>query len=191
MSANHPMNVEAALLGRRTVHEWLPAVAPPGLRARLLAAAHQAPCHKLTWPWRFLALGPQTRAALIPLAVAEKEGKHGKPLIGPLRDKIAAMWTSPMEVFAVSQVLAADPLRREEDYAAVACAIQNIQLLAHGLGLGAKWSTGPLTRAPAALALLGVDPEVERCVGYVFVGLPARVGEVPRPPLEGFVRALP
>ncbi len=191
MSLNDPMNLESALLGRRTVHEWLPAAAPPGLRERLLAAAHQAPCHKLTWPWRFLALGPQTRAALVPLAVAEKEGKHGKPLIGPLRDKIAAMWAAPMEVFAVTQVLADDPLRREEDYAAVACAIQNIQLLAHGLGLGAKWSTGPLTRSPAALALLGVDPAVERCVGIVFVGLPARVGEVPRPPLAGFVRALP
>jgi hypothetical protein len=28
-------------------------------------------------------------------------------------------------------------------------------------------------------------------IGIVFVGVPARVGEVPRPPLDGFVRLLP
>lgn len=191
MQSEQLMPIEEALLTRRTVHEFIRCDPPPGLAARLCAAAHSAPCHKLTWPWRFSVLGPDSRAALIPLAVAEKEGKHGKPLVGPLRDKIAAMWTAPMLVIAVGQRLADDPQRQLEDYAAVSCAIQNMQLLAHGLGLGAKWSTGPLTRNPAALAQMGIEAPEERCVGIVFIGVPARIGEVPRPPLDGFLRSRP
>lgn len=185
------MELEFALLSRRTVHEFIPEPSPPGLLERLVEAAHQAPCHKLTWPWRFRALGPEARAGLVPLAVALKAGKTGRPPVGPLADKVAAVWTAPMEVIAVSQVLAEDPLRREEDYAAVACAIQNMQLLAHALGLGAKWSTSPLIRHPDALALLDVNPEGERCVGFLLVGRPLRVGAVERPPAAGLLRRLP
>lgn len=185
------MDLEIALLSRRTVHEFAPEAAPPGLLERLVEAAHHAPCHKLTWPWRFRSLGPAARAGLVPLALALKAGKSGRPLVGPMADKVAAVWTSPMLVIAVSQVLADDPLRREEDYAAVACAVQNMQLLAHALGLGAKWSTSPLIRHPDALALLDVNPEVERCVGFVFVGRPLRIGAVERPPAAGLLRALP
>ena len=185
------MDLEIALHSRRTAHEFIAEAAPSGLLEALVEAGHQAPCHKLTWPWRFRSLGPDTRAALVPLALALKAGKAGRPLVGPLAAKVAAVWTSPMLVIAVTQVLADDPLRREEDYAAVACAIQNMQLLATGRGLGAKWSTSPLCRHSDALALLDVNPEQERCVGFVFVGRPARLGTVERPPALGLLRAMP
>ena len=91
-------------------------------------------------------------------------------------------------LFAVGQVRNDDAARAREDYAAVACAIHNMQLVACAEGLGAKWSTGGITCHPETYALLGIDPAVEEIVGFVWIGVPAQACEVPRPPLEDFVR---
>jgi nitroreductase len=59
-----------------------------------------------------------------------------------------------------------------ENYAAVACALQNIQLAAFEQGLVSGWSTGGIARDPALKALIGAEPEWDM-VGALYVGYPA------------------
>ena len=66
------MDLEHAIHTRRTVHKYLTdAVAQEDLD-KMMMAGHMAPCHKLTWPWRFIQVGPQTREKIVPVAIACK-----------------------------------------------------------------------------------------------------------------------
>ena len=181
------MELHRALLTRSTVHRYLPEAVPDAVISRALAAAHQAPNHKLTWPWRFTVVGPRTRARFMPVAVALKEKKG--PLTSTGRALLAEKLLNPALV-VVSQRRCDDAFRAREDYAASACAIQNILLSAHADGFGAKWSSGGLTTAAPTYATLGIDPAVDEIVGFVWIGVPAERPKVPRPPLDGFVRRL-
>ena len=182
------MNIEQALKTRRTVHDYRPEPVKPDALERALAAAHQAPCHKHTWPWRFTVVGQTTRQQMVPVAIRLKAGPNASD---KKQAMIRAKVLNPGALIVVTQVRCDDPHRAHEDYAAVACAIQNLQLSAHGDGYGSKWSSGGLTTHPEIYELLGVDSAVEQIVGFVWMGIAAKRCEVKRPPLEGFIRRLP
>lgn len=185
------MDLHTALRTRRTVQRYTDSPVPDAVLLRALEAAHHAPCHKLTWPWRFALVGPEGREALVQLAIRLKaEAKQCDPerMEGPVRSKLG----SAPQLVLVSQVLDPDPFRREEDYAATCCAVQNLMLSLHADGFGSKWSTGGFTRAPETYALLGVAPEDERLVGCVLVGKAVQAPNVPpRNPLAEVVRRIP
>ena len=56
-----------------------------------------------------------------------------------------------------------------EDYAACACAIQNLLLAAHSEGLASKWSTGDLVYERGVRNFLDLSDQ-ESIVGYIFLG---------------------
>lgn len=184
------MDTQEAILTRRTIHCYVPGPLSEDALQAALAAAHAAPNHKLTVPWRFTVVGAETRARLAEVGVAVKSAK--RELNAEAQAKVRAKITDPSGCLVVSQVLHQDPFVRNEDYAAVACAIQNLMLSLHANGLGSKWSSGGVTRAPETYALLGIDAARERIVGFVWVGTPAKVPDPGRPlSLEQVVRRLP
>jgi len=181
------VDLHHAIRTRSTVHRYLAEPVPTDVIDRALAAAHQAPNHKLTWPWRFTVVGAKTRALFLPVAEALKAKR------GPLTDKGRALIAEKLlnpSLIVVSMMRCEVPFQAREDYAATACAIQHIQLSAHADGFGAKWSSGGLTTAPDTYRTLEIDPAIEEIVGFIWIGVPAQRSEVVRPPLEGFVRRL-
>lgn len=179
---------------RRTTPLFLPDAVPEEVLEEALDAGRFAPNHKRTEPWRFTVVGPDTKEALTPLWTAVALSRLPADATEERREEARrasrAKWESKPTVVVVSQVLDPDPFRREEDFAAVACAIQNVQLAAWALGLGSQWSTTAATRDAAVLARLGI-PETERVVGFLFVGYPAAVPEARRRPLEEVLRRTP
>ena len=151
------MKIYDAILTRRTIKDFKPQPVPGDVLDRALSAGIWAQNHKLTEPWRFTVLGPQTHAAL-----ASIDGK---------------LATKPA-IVAVTYRLSPDLSQRHEDYAAVCCAIQNIQLAAWADGLGMQWSTGRTAMSPQAHALLGLSATEEEMVGLLYFGYPA---SVPKP----------
>jgi nitroreductase len=182
------MHVHEALLTRRTIHRYASEPVPEAVIQRALLAAHHAPCHKLTWPWRFTLVGPTARAALAEIAVALKE--RSGPLPPAQRESVRDKILTPPVLIVASQVVDDDPMRAREDYAAVACALQNLQLSAHADGYGAKWSTGAVTTDEATHEVLGITAP-ERIVGFVWLGRAAQIPEIRRPPLHELVRRVP
>jgi len=183
------MDAHEALRARRTVPKYTGAPVPDAVIERALEAANMAPCHKLTWPWRFTVLGSEAHEALVELAIRLKAASKVDCTPDQVSAGVRAKLGSAGRLVAVSQVLDSDPFRREEDYAATAAAIQNLCLSLTADGWGSKWSTGGYTRHPDAYARLGIDPDVERIVGVVLVGEPiAEPRTPPRRPLEAVVR---
>ena len=188
------MNAFDAIVNRRTVHRYSDEPIPEGLVERALEAAVAAPNHKLSNPWRFTRVGPEGRQAIEDLYVELKRDSKGG-LTDDQEESYRAKVGDPPELVVPSQVLVDDDFQRREDYAAVACAIQNFMLALRSEGVFSKWTTGSITRAPETYEILDVDPEIEEIVGFVWIGYPredcAGAEKPPREPLDEIVREVP
>ena len=165
------MQLLEAILNRRTIKEFTTQNVPDELLNAALEAGLWAQNHRLTQPWRFGTVGLQTRARI----AASFSLIVSKPAV-------VAVWC-----------LKSDGAEQErEDYAAVACAIQNIQLRAWDLGLGMQWSSGQMATSPLTQEILGTDGARETLVGLLFFGFPAKIpAPAPRKSLDEVVRRLP
>lgn len=172
------MSAWDALARRRSAKTFADRAPSRDLVARLIEAATWAPNHRLTEPWRFVVLaGEERRRFGEHLAEAmQREGAAEKTVestrVKPLR--------SPVLLVVAQRGPAAFEELDREDYAAVACATQNLLLAATAEGLASKWSTGEMATMAAAREFLGLD-EGDRIVGYVYLGYPADDAE-PSPP---------
>lgn len=178
------LGLHEAIRARRTIHDYAPVPVDEAAVQRALEAAHAAPCHKLTWPWRFTRVGPAAREHLIALNAVLK-GVSSPEAAAKLRGKMA----NPAVLLVLSQVLVPDPTRRQEDYAACACAAQNLFLSLAADGIGSKWGTGAITTHPDTYAALHIDPDAEAILGFLWIGVPGREHRAPeRPPLGTVIR---
>ncbi len=135
---------------------------------KLLAAAHQAPTHRKTQPWRFKVFYSQESRAELGEFLALTYRHTISNYSEFKEDKIRTKVTQSGCVIAVN--LFRDPNERVplwEETAAVAMAVQNMWLLCTELGLGCYWSTPKLR--------IYLDDHIdlaegESCRGFFYIG---------------------
>ena len=83
-----------------------------------------------------------------------------------------------------------NPEIREEDFASVWMAVQNLSLAAHAMGLGSHIKSGAVMDDPGARAAFGVADD-ERVVAMIEVGVPEAIPDpkarMPARDLTGWV----
>jgi nitroreductase len=169
------VDVERAIRRRRTHKQYGSEPVPEETVRELVDLARWAPNHKLTNPWRFRLLGPETRARVEAVA-GEKEA--------------AKLRRAPTLVL-VTTVASADPDLAEEDALATACAAYAMLLGATARGLASYWRTPACFREAAVRGVLGVADD-ERLIALVHLGPPASEPPVrERAPVEDVFRLLP
>lgn len=183
------MQLLELIQSRRTIHKYLPEPVPQPVIDNMLLAAHHAPNHKLTWPWHFLQVGLETRTKLASIAVVLKA--EDRDLSEAMQATIRGKILNPGALVVATQRRDDNLFRSKEDYAATCCAVQNMLLMAHAEGFGAKWSTGALTTHADTYRVLRVDERKFEIIGFIWVGVPAQIPTIPRPNVEDFVRKLP
>ena len=172
----HPEATANLLRSRRTIHLFRPDPPARELVDEAIALACWAPNHRLTEPWRFCWVGPETWQAIAELnaqLVSEKRGK----------DAAAAKlkrWLAVPGVVLVTCIRSEDPVRDEEDYAATACAVHNMALFLWSHGVGTKWSsrvTDPLDHlvpTPCFIAFLTSTLRLNALLGSSGMGILTR-----------------
>jgi nitroreductase len=169
------VEVDAAIRARRTHKQYGAEPLDEAVVRELVDLARLAPNHKLTNPWRFRLLGPETRAG-IEAAAGVKEA--------------AKLRRAPTLVL-VTAVPSEDPVLAEEDLLATAAAAYAVLLAATSRGLASYWRTPGCFREEPVRDLLGLAPN-ERLVALLHLGSP--VSEPPakeRAPLRDVYVALP
>ncbi|MDQ1153768.1 nitroreductase [Brevundimonas sp. SORGH_AS_0993] len=154
---------------------------------QILQLGARTPDHGKLFPWRFVVLGPQTRAQ-----IAEKLA-----VLAELRDKpaknqavLAKLTAAPVTLLVVSApVPASKPVWEQELSAGAVC--MNLEHAAGGFGYSASWITDWYSYDPHAAALFGVQ-EGERIAGFIHIGTLAEPPlERPRPEMSAKVTRLP
>jgi nitroreductase len=146
------MQVDEAIRARRTLKAFTDEPVDRRVVSDLLDLAVLAPNHHETAPWRFWVVGRATLQALSD-ATGDKKllRSHTAIVVGVKRDE--------------------DAQTAEEDYAAVACAIENLMLAARGRGLASFWRTPGVLSRPQVARILDVPKKI-RLIGVVHLGLP-------------------
>ncbi len=189
------MNVLDAIRTRRTIYDFRPEPLPAETVARLLDYGIWAPNHRLTQPWRFTLVGPETKAALA--RALGDDRLSDEPETDParrqtIREKAEQKILSRPTILAVTCVRSDKPSRQVEDLAATAAAIQNIQLAAWAEGIGVQWSTGRVNYLPDTPRRLAFDETTEQIVGLLFMGHPAKTpAPQSRRPVTEILRTTP
>jgi nitroreductase len=186
------MNTSDAISTRRSIKKFTSRSVTREEIETLLSAAVAAQNHRLTQPWRFYVLGPDARQAYGLVLGGRKARKiEDAAAAQAMRDTVAAEHRSLPAMLAVAVADNENPEIKEEDFAAVWMAIQNLSLAAVDLGLGTHVKTGAVMADPAARAAAGVK-ENERIVAIVNVGEPAEVPPAKeRKPAAAFTTWLP
>jgi hypothetical protein len=164
------MQIDAAIRQRRSHKVFAGVPVPDATVAELLELGTWAPNHKYTEPWRFSVVRGAKLAELAQRVTA------GMAHAGPKAQNKAAKFC---EILAQCGALVAvsyarspdDPVRDREDYAACACAMQNIMLGAVGRGLGSYWTTSGALLAPHLQDFWRL-PAGEDLIGAVVLGTP-------------------
>ena len=195
-----PATVEAlyaAIAHRRSlgVARLRPDPVEPRVIQRALEAADWAPSHGDTEPWRFTVYTGESRRALGEAFAeayrldAEREGDFRQNSFEGQRERgfDAPVWIS----LGVAPALRPDgTLRMSEldEAMAVACAVQNLHLVASAQGLAGMWLSKGVLVHPHVTAFVGLTPPA-RLLGFFVLGWPKvawPVGE--RRPLAEKVR---
>jgi nitroreductase len=147
------MDVGEAVRRRRTHKQYGSEPVDETTIRELVDLARYAPNHKLTQPWRFRLLGPETRARL--------EAVCG--------DKEAVKLRRAPTLVLATVVLSGDPQVDREDLLATGCAVYAVLLGATERGLASYWRTPAALAEPAARSMLGLADN-EEVVALVHLG---------------------
>jgi nitroreductase len=169
------MNALDLLSSRRSIREFTARVPSRDEIQTLLDHAVTVPNHRLTQPWRFYVLGPESRRSFGLVLGGRKARKLEDAAAAELlRQKVADEHAALPLMIAVAVTRSDNPEICEEDYAAGMMAVQNISLAAVALGLGTHIKTGAVMDDPAARTAIGVG-DGERVIAILNVGEPATV----------------
>ncbi len=166
-----PLDIAAfaeALRGRRSIELYEPGPVDHAVLREAIEVARWAPNHRLTQPWRFYLIGPETQRAIADLVGAVETRNKGERVGELKRGRVLGM----PGMFVVTSRRSSDELLDREDFAATACAAYSMMLYLWQRGVGTKWTTGSVTREPEFYELLGIDAEQERVVGLFWCGRP-------------------
>jgi nitroreductase len=177
----------ALLRARRSIDLFAAEPVPQSVVLEAIDVARWAPNHRLTQPWRFYLVGPETRARVIDLAVEIDTAKKGERAGVARRARLEAV----PGFLVLTTRRSEEALLDREDYAACCCAAQNLMLELWERGVGTKWTTGGITRDARFYELLGVDSAKESVVGLIWYGVPKVVPTQERLPVEAIVTQLP
>tara|TARA_Y100001968_G_scaffold266689_1_gene256319 strand:- start:761 stop:1312 length:552 start_codon:yes stop_codon:yes gene_type:complete len=180
------MEIAEAINKRRTLHNFSKKNVPSEVIEKSILAANQAPCHRRTFPWRFTSIGVKKRELLFQLQLTLKFG--GETIDESSLKKIRDKMLNPSHLLIASQVCTDNQVQKLEDYAACACAIQNLSLSLVADEVGCKWSTGKIIQDPNTYQIAHINQNEEEIIGFIWIGYGTEPPCIKRPLISSIYR---
>jgi nitroreductase len=155
---------------------------------RILTLGARTPDHGKLFPWRFVVMGPNSRAdlaeALLPLA-------DRQPGADKARKVLMKLTAAPLTILVISAPVDSQKVPVWEQQLSAGAVCMNIEHAANALGYSASWITDWYSYDAEATALYGVR-DGEQVAGFIHLGTLAEAPlERPRPDLAARTDYLP
>lgn len=173
---------------RRTIRDFNDRPVPREMIDQIVEAATWAPNHRHTEPWRFIILEKDGEARKnVADAIYEWTWNYVKNPNPERRAKSSAEARDEVLDTPVLMLMYAIPGSNEEiteeNFSATCCAAQNMQLMAHAIGLAVGWSTGRLCKAEEVHKIVGAETDWA-IVGAFYIGFPEAIPDAERAPVS-------
>jgi Nitroreductase len=169
------MDTLKAIKTRHSVRKVKEEVPPDEIIRELIDAGRRGPNHFNTQPWHYFVLKGDGRARLGKvygeLAVKKLDNPDQTLKDAAMAKGIAKANRAPVVIVVTIDPSDRPKVKKVEEVAATACAVENMLLAAHSLGLGAIWRTGDDSYTEEMKQAFGVS-ENGLVLGYVYVGFP-------------------
>lgn len=153
----------------------------------ILMLGARTPDHGKLFPWRFVVLGPQSRAE-----IAERLAVLAEARNKPAKDQavLAKLTAAPVTILVISTPIPdAKPIWEQELSAGAVC--MNLEHAASAFGYSSSWITDWYAYDAQGAALFGVK-DGEKIAGFIHIGtLTEAPLERPRPEIAMKVTRLP
>ena len=154
---------------RRTVQSFTTEKVPSEILKKAVELGSYAPNHKLTHPWRFFLANESLRNDLAEIQVELKAAKSG-PLSEAAANALRKKIKEEGALIIAGVKKNSDPTREKEDYASLACALQNMALYLWSEGYGSKWGSGKVIHHPKVYEALGESKDNFSVEAFFWVG---------------------
>lgn len=151
---------------------------------QILHLGARTPDHGKLFPWRFVVLGPNSRAVL-----AERLTPLAARQPGPdkARAVLAKLTAPPLTILVISTPVVGHKVPVWEQQLSAGAVCMNLEHAADAFGFSASWITDWYSYDPDALAMFGVGPG-EQVAGFIHIGTaPQSPLERPRPDMAAKV----
>ncbi|MCX5781236.1 MAG: nitroreductase family protein [Elusimicrobia bacterium] len=164
---------------RRSVREFLPDPIPEADIEKMIEAASFAPSGSNLQNWYFIVITSDTLKKIVFEAVLKQVDENAKNINSSRARKeyisyseyfkffvqapaVIAVVKKPYETLSIRIMKRYNiPFKSNSDIQGVSAAVQNLLLMAHVLGYGACWMTGPLIAREKIEDILKIDKENE------------------------------
>lgn len=139
----------------------------------MFEAANWAPNHGKTEPWRFKVFQGEALLSLQQqMSDVYKEVSAPDAFLQSKYEQIQARAQKASVAIVVwMKRQESGRIPEEEEMMAVACAVQNMSLVATAYGMGLFWSSGKVAYAPSFAKYLGIESP-DRVLGVLYPGYP-------------------
>lgn len=151
---------------------------------RILHLGARTPDHGKLFPWRFVVMGPERRAALAEALtpLADRQADPGKA-----RKVLAKLTAPPLTILVVSTPVEGHKVPVWEQQLSAGAVCMNLEHAANALGYSASWITDWYSYDPQAMEMLGLRTG-DQVAGFIHVGSLAEPAlERPRPDMAAKV----
>ncbi len=175
------MDIQEAIKTRRSIGKFTEVVPEKSTIESILDAAIWAPNHYKTEPWRFQVMTGKGREKLgqvygaIDAETLEADSEEGR---AAFEKGFKKAFRAPVIIAISAEITEDDRVVPVEEIMSAACAAQNMQLMAHSLGLASIWRTGAATYHEFMKEAFA-HSESTQILGFLYLGFPAKTKEAP------------
>lgn len=184
------VDVIKAIRTRRSIGKVKDAMPEKEMIEQILESSRWAPNHYKTFPWRFAVLTGEGRNKL-----GEAYGKiNVEALQSPKEEErqnayekgLNKAMRAPVVIVIMVEPSAQEKVKWVEEVAATACAVQNMMLTAHALGLASIWRTGEPAYHAIMKETFGISDK-GLILGFLYIGYPESEKAAPeKKPYQAF-----
>lgn len=180
------MDIDKAIRKRRSVRRYKPKRVPKAVLKKILESARWAPSVHNLQPWRFIIVEGRMKDRLARLLSRYKRNELLFVRM-ILKEAIRIIDNAPVAVLVYKMPVFSKKIKiggrlyfnnaHIWEIQSVACALQNMILTVHSLGLGAAWLGIPMFRSSDINKLFKIDDEL---MAILTIGYPAEKPPTPK-----------
>lgn len=162
------MGIEDLIKNRRTIQSFTEESVPAEVIEKAVELAMYAPNHRLTFPWRFYKTNRSFREEIAKIQIDLKSAKS--PLSEAAKSSMMRKIVNEGELLIVGINKNSDPETHKEDYASLACALQNMALYLWENNYGSKWGSGKVTQHEKVYEFIKKNSNEFLICGFFWLG---------------------